>query len=188
MQTFLKTAAFAAATLGLAAAASANHIWINEFHYDNPGTDVGEFVEVGLRSPNASGFTASDYALQFYNGSNGTQYGATTGTLNTFGTISAPLPVAGSTSTITLYSLTLPVNGLQNGDPDGIALVNLTNSTVEEFISYGGSFTAVGGLADGSSRPPFPPPPTSRGWATRPPSPQRGSASAPTSSPPAASP
>ena len=139
--------AFAAAAALTGSAASANHIWINEFHYDNPGADVGEFVEVGLRTPNGSGFTASDYAVQLYNGSNGEVY-TTTGTLNTFGTINS-FPVAGSDSTITLYSMSFPSNGIQNGSPDGLALVNLTNSTVESFLSYEGTFTATTGLASG---------------------------------------
>ena len=42
---------------------------------------------------------------------------------------------------------TYPVNGIQNGSPDGIALVNGT--TLVQFLSYEGSFTAVGGPADG---------------------------------------
>ena len=138
-----------AATGLVAASAQANHIWINEFHYDNPGTDTGEFVEIALRSPNASGFTAADYGIQLYNGSNNAPYGSISGNLTTFGTISAPLPVANSTSTITLYSLSFPTDGLQNGSPDGIALVNLTTSTVEEFLTYEGTITAVGGIANG---------------------------------------
>jgi hypothetical protein len=44
--------------------------------------------------------------------------------------------------------LEYPVNGLQNGDPDGIALVDAGGQLVE-FLSYGGAFTAVGGPAGG---------------------------------------
>jgi uncharacterized protein len=39
------------------------------------------------------------------------------------------------------------VNGIQNGSPDGVALVNGT--TLVQFLSYEGSFTAVGGSASG---------------------------------------
>ncbi len=133
------------ATLGLTVAAQADHIWINEFHYDNVGADVGEFVEAAIRNPNASGFTASDYVIEFYNGNGGALYG-TTGTLNTFPTINA-FGVAGSTDTITLYST--PFTGIQNGAPDGLALVNITNGFVESFLSYEGSFTATSGSAIG---------------------------------------
>ena len=41
-----------------------------------------------------------------------------------------------------------PVNGIQNGSPDGIALVDAANALVE-FLSYEGTFTGVGGPADG---------------------------------------
>lgn len=126
---------------GAIQSASAAHIWINEFHYDNAGADVGEFVEVAISTTNGSGFTASDYAVEFYNGSNGNLYN-TTVTLNNFTTISSPFAVAGSDKLITLYSMF--VSGIQNGSPDGLALVNVTNNTVESFLSYEGSFTATG--------------------------------------------
>jgi len=133
---------------GFTVTANADHIWINEFHYDDPGGDAGEFVEVAIRNPNGSGFTASDYAVEFYNGSNGDLYN-TSATLDAFGTI-ATFPVAGSTDTITLYGEL--VTGIQNGGPDGIALVNVTTGTVESFLSYEGVFTADadnGGIAGG---------------------------------------
>ena len=41
-----------------------------------------------------------------------------------------------------------PVNGIQNGSPDGIALVDAGNALVE-FLSYEGVFAGVGGPADG---------------------------------------
>jgi hypothetical protein len=44
--------------------------------------------------------------------------------------------------------LNYPVNGIQNGAPDGIALVDNTNNLVQ-FLSYEGSFVGVGGAADG---------------------------------------
>ncbi len=132
--------------------AQADHIWLNEIHYDNASTDEGEFIEVGLRSPNASGFTAADYGIVLYNGSNGAAY-ATSLPLSMFDTISAPLAITGSASTITLYAGNLTslvaASGIQNGPPDGFALVNFTNSTVEAFYSYEGTFAATDGLANG---------------------------------------
>ena len=145
----MNTTLFSAITLaGLASSASAAHIWINEFHYDNTDGDVGEFVEIALSTPNASGFAPSDYSVLLYNGNNSSVYN-TLADLSTADIISAPIPIAGSTDTITLYTFTLPANGLQNGSPDGIALVNSTNGGVESFLSYEGTFTASGGTADG---------------------------------------
>ena len=138
--------AFAVAGLASNDAASAAHIWINEFHYDNPGGDVEEFVEVALSTPNTSGFSASDYVIELYNGNGGALYN-TTLDLTDADAISPPIPITGSTDFITLYSFLIP--GIQNGAPDGIALVNSTNSTVESFLSYEGTFTATNGTANG---------------------------------------
>ncbi len=44
-------------------------------------------------------------------------------------------------------SLAYPSNGVQNGAPDGVALVN--GSSVVQFLSYEGTFTGVGGAANG---------------------------------------
>ncbi len=109
-------------------------VFINEIHYDNASTDVGEAVEVA----GAAGTNLTGWSLVFYNGSNGTVYRtqALSGTLldqdNGFGTL----------------AFTFPVNGIQNGSPDGLALVD-SSGTVIQFLCYEGSFTASGGLADG---------------------------------------
>ncbi len=44
--------------------------------------------------------------------------------------------------------VTYASNGLQNGSPDGVALVDASNNVIQ-FLSYEGTFTAVGGPADG---------------------------------------
>ena len=109
-------------------------IWINEFHYDSPGTDSGEFVEIA----GMAGTDVAGWRIYLYNGANGQFYdndllsGVITNQSNGFGTI----------------SLSYPVNGLQNGDPDGIALVR-PDGTVVEFISYDGAFAATNGPASG---------------------------------------
>lgn len=107
-----------------ATAITIDDAWINELHYDNDGGDVGEFVEIaGLANINLSGLT-----LEFYNGSNGTRYKtfALTGIL------------ADDTEGYGFLDFSIP--GIQNGDPDGLALVFA--GSVLQFISYEGSFTA----------------------------------------------
>jgi predicted extracellular nuclease len=117
-----------------ASGASAQSVFINEIHYDNSGTDTGEFVEVA----GTAGTDLSGWSLVFYNGSGGSSY--RTSTLSDV--------LADDTGTGFGFSVVnLPTNGIQNGSPDGIALVN--GSTVVEFISYEGSFTAVDGPANG---------------------------------------
>ncbi|MEO1518573.1 MAG: T9SS type A sorting domain-containing protein [Bacteroidota bacterium] len=111
--------------------------FINEFHYDNVGGDVGEFVEVFIPSGDANG-----YSVVLYNGSNGTQYD----------TDAVPACVTvqscGATGDGCFLLINYPTNGIQNGGPDGIALVRDDN-TVIEFISYEGTFTATNGPANG---------------------------------------
>lgn len=136
------------ALLPFAGAASAAHIWINEFHYDDDGTDSGEFIEVAVRTPNNSGFTAADYFVVRYNGdtaSSGVTYDLAY-SLSAF-TASAPIPIMNSTDVITLYTYMYPVNGLQNGPRDGFALYTTSPASVVQFLSYEGTMTASNGPA-----------------------------------------
>ncbi|MBF9034438.1 ExeM/NucH family extracellular endonuclease [Rhodobacterales bacterium HKCCE2091] len=106
---------------------------INEFHYDNEGTDTGEFIEVRV----AAGTDVSTLTVELYNGSNGALYN----------TLAVAGGVFGTDGSYDYYVLNLPANGLQNGAPDGLALVD--GGAVIEFLSYEGSFTAVDGSAAG---------------------------------------
>ncbi len=122
---------------GIASAAPPTTPFISEIHYDNAGADVDEFVEVQL----PPGATSTGWRIVFYNGNGGAPYGSTTGV----GLPSATAP-ADAPAVVTIG----PPNaqGIQNGDPDGLALVTPTGS-VAEFLSYEGTFTAVGGPANG---------------------------------------
>ena len=123
-------------TPGANAGAAPADIFVNEFHYDNAGTDQGEFIEV-VAGP---GFTGdfSEIDVLLYNGSNGKVYR----TLN--------LGSAEFTRTTTANDFNLFVAGfssiIENG-PDGIAIVNRVTHEVIEFISYEGSFVATDGIA-----------------------------------------
>jgi len=118
--------------LAFAGSAQAASVFINEIHYDNTGTDTGEAIEVA----GPAGTDLSGWSLVLYNGNGGASYGsiALSGVIPNqqagFGTLSFAAP------------------GLQNGAPDGVALVDASNSVVQ-FLSYEGSFSAVGGPADG---------------------------------------
>ncbi|MFC3414692.1 DUF5689 domain-containing protein [Algoriphagus hitonicola] len=114
---------------------NAQEVFINEIHYDNSGTDTGEEIEIA----GPAGTDLTGWSIVLYNGSNGSNYN----TRNLSGTISD------SGNGFGFISETYPTNGIQNGGPDGIALVN--NGTVVQFLSYEGSFEAVGGPADGMS-------------------------------------
>lgn len=106
--------------------------WINEIHYDNESTDVNEFVEVA----GSAGMDLVGWQLIAYNGSNGASYK----TVNLSGTIANQSNGFGV--------LDFATAGLQNGGPDGIALIDDTG-TVVQFLSYEGSFAASDGPAVG---------------------------------------
>jgi len=110
-------------------------VFINEFHYDNTGTDANEFIEVAA----PAGTNMADYSIVLYNGSTGLVYdtdaltGTTTNQQGGYGTV----------------SLSYAVNGIQNGAPDGIALFNTTTMTLVQFLCYEGTFVGSGGPANG---------------------------------------
>jgi len=107
-------------------------VWINELHYDNDGVDSNELVEVA----GPAGTSLTGWKLLAYNGADGLNYA----TVNMSGTIPNLQNGYGTRS--------FPFAGLQNGSPDGIALVNASNQVVQ-FLSYEGTFTATNGAAAG---------------------------------------
>lgn len=108
----------------------ATAVFINEFHYDNSGTDTGEFIEIA----GPAGTDLTGWSVLLYNGNGGSVYDTIglNGILNNLG------------NGYGLSVINFPSNGIQNGSPDGIALIN-NNGNVVEFLSYEGAFTAVGG-------------------------------------------
>lgn len=105
-------------------------VWINEIHYDNAGTDTGERIEVA----GDAGTSLSGWSLHLYNGADRKVYA--TRTLS--GTLGSTCGAFGFVS--------VAAAGLQNGAPDGVALVN-ASGTVVQFLSYEGSFKGASGPA-----------------------------------------
>lgn len=108
---------------------------ISEIHYDNTGTDVGEAIEIS----GPAGTNVAGWKIVLYNGNGGAVYSPTV-------TLSGTIPATCGTRGVIVSNYA--VNGIQNGDPDGVALVDASNNVIE-LLSYGGSFTAVGGPAAG---------------------------------------
>lgn len=115
------------------------NIRFSEIHYDNVGTDVDEAIEI--EGPVGTDLTG--WSIQLYDG-------------NTVG--SFPQKVYSTTAVTGILSSTpacngrgvisIPIAGIQNGSPDGFALVD-QNGVLVEFLSYEGSFTAADGAAIG---------------------------------------
>lgn len=113
----------------------ATSVFINEFHYDNTGTDVGEFIEIAA----PAGTDLTGWSLVLYNGANGQSYGTTSLSGSTIGD---------QGNGFGTLSISYPSNGIQNGSPDGIALVNNLGQVLQ-FLSYEGTFAATNGPAAG---------------------------------------
>jgi 5'-nucleotidase len=130
-------AAVLATTLGLSltgpVSAATDVPFISEIHYDNTGTDSGEAVEI--EAP--VGYDLSGWQLYLYNGNGGATYTPTF-------TLSGVVPASG------VVVQNYAANGVQNGAPDGIALVR-PDGTVAEFLSYEGVVTATNGPAAGTT-------------------------------------
>ncbi len=117
----------------MVSAAPVSAVWINELHYDNSGSDVGEFVEIA----GVAGTDLSGWSVVLYNGGDGTAYA----TFNLAGIIDDEAGGFGA--------LSFTRSGIQN-DKEGLALVN-PSSVAVQFLSYEGAFAATSGAAAGLS-------------------------------------
>ena len=106
----------------------------SEIHYDNTGTDVGEAIEIS----GPAGTDVTGWQVVLYNGTGGASYDTKT--------LTGSFPATCGTRGVMV--ITYPTNGIQNGSPDGMALVDAGGNVIE-FLSYEGTFAAVGGPANG---------------------------------------
>jgi len=100
---------------------------INEFHYDNIGTDINEFVEIAL----PAGADPTQIQVDLYNGNGGASYGST---------VLAASDFVSTDGTLDYYVWNV---SMQNGN-DGIA-TSCIDGTQYEFITYEGAFMATDG-------------------------------------------
>jgi endonuclease I len=112
----------------------AQSVFINEFHYDNVGTDTNERVEIIA----PAGTNLAGWKVLAYDGTGKQSY--------------ASFPLTGTTANqCGGYGTEVATTAnLQNGAPDGLALVNASGAVVQ-FLSYEGSFTASGAEANGKT-------------------------------------
>jgi DNA/RNA endonuclease G (NUC1)/PKD repeat protein len=111
-------------------------IRFSEIHYDNANVDANEAVEI----EGPAGASVNGWRVVLYNGNGGVAYD----TRVLEGTIPATCGTRG------VITLNYPTDGIQNGAPDGVALVD-AEGTVIEFLSYEGTLTATDGAAAGAS-------------------------------------
>ncbi len=133
MKPILLTSALLTGLLVASIHVTAQSVFVNEIHYDNASIDTGEAIEIAGRA----GTDLSGWSLVLYNGNGGVVYSTT----NLSGSIPDQQDERGT------LAFSYGQNGIQNGEPDGIALVN--GATVVQFLSYEGSFMATDGPAAG---------------------------------------
>jgi DNA/RNA endonuclease G (NUC1) len=106
----------------------------SELHYDNFNTDTGEAIEV----EGPAGASLNGWSIVLYNGNGGAAYNTT--------------PLSGTIPDLCdgrgVVVVNYPQDGIQNGSPDGFALID-NNGAVVEFLSYEGTFAATSGPAAG---------------------------------------
>lgn len=112
---------------------------ITEIDYDQPGADNAEFIEFSF----PPGADLSDYRVTLYAGSNGKLYDEFT--------LDDTNVTCTSGLGIQFCIWDPPGNNNINSATAGISLYQISTMTLIEFISYGGSFTASEGDADGQT-------------------------------------
>ncbi|MEM9187911.1 MAG: lamin tail domain-containing protein [Myxococcota bacterium] len=115
---------------------------INEVDYDQPGSDAAEFVE--LYNSSSSAISLNGLAVVFVNGSGGAEYSRVTLPNMMLGAGEYFLIAnAGVTVPTGVMSMTIADDSVQNGAPDGIAIIDTAGGTVLDALSYEGSVTAA---------------------------------------------
>ncbi len=123
-----------------------DHLVINEIDYNQSGTDANSFIEIY----NGTGVAVSltDLAVVLVNGNNNAEYARFA--LSDAGASLADggyLVIGNATVTGAVPGgvLTIDATGdfIQNGNPDGVALINSSSNTLVDALSYGGSITAA---------------------------------------------
>lgn len=122
------------------------HVVINEIDYDQPGgTDDQEFVEI--YNAGLSPISMANKALVFVNGNNNLEYLrvplAAGGILAPGGYLVVGSSNLVVTSGVPVIRFAQASNAIQNGAPDGVALVNVATSQLLDAFSYEGSITAA---------------------------------------------
>jgi hypothetical protein len=137
--TFLASTSTSAVTVST----GASHLVINEVDYDQLNTDAAEYIEI--YNPSSAPINLTGKSLVLINGADNTAYD--TIDLGPAGILASHqyLVVAGAGVSVPGAALKLDpgwtTNAIQNGAPDGIALIDTTTTTLIDALSYEGAIT-----------------------------------------------
>jgi hypothetical protein len=129
-------------------ACPACHLVINEIDYDQLNTDTLEYIEI--YNGTGADVSLNGLSLYFLNGSSNPAvvYAPSPISLTSAGTLAAGQFLVVGSPTVTVLPPALKINfgaqdQIQNGAPDGVALVNTIGATLIDALSYEGSITAA---------------------------------------------
>jgi hypothetical protein len=139
------TATFGASTsmATVTVSTGATHLVINEVDYDQIMTDATEYIEI--YNPSAATVSLTGKSVMLVNGADSTVY--TTVDLSPATSLASHqyLVIAGAGVTVPMTAKKIDpgwtTNAIQNGAPDGIALVDTATMTVIDAFSYEGAIT-----------------------------------------------
>lgn len=129
-----------------------SQIKINEFDYDQPGTDTAEFIEIF--NPSANAIDLSLYSVVLINGNNNNAIPYDTITLPSYSLLPGGFfVICGNGGHVTLCNMQLSdsANLIQNGSPDAIAIVETATWNIIDVVSYEG--TVIAPYAEGTGVP-----------------------------------
>jgi len=118
-------------------------VMLNEVDYDQINTDYTEYVE--LYNPGSSSAPLAGLALVMVNGNDNNEYARID--LSTIGQLGGGqyLVIAGAMVTVPPSALKLDPtwthDDIQNGSPDGIAIIDTVTNTIVDTLSYEGAMT-----------------------------------------------
>jgi len=142
--TITATLGASTSTATVTVSTGANHLVINEVDYDQLGTDNAEYIEI--YNPSAAAVPLTGKQVILVNGSGEASYATInlgTGTLAAGGY----LVIAGANVTVptgvTKVDPGWTTDEVQNGAPDGIALIDNTTHTLIDALSYEGDATKL---------------------------------------------
>jgi len=122
-------------------------IVINEVDYDNPGTDTDEFIE--LYNPSPLAVSLSNKVLILFNGNTNPAAEYTTIDLSVHSQLCPGKYIVINSGTVTVASSAKKIefakaqDNIQDGAPDGMAIVNMIDNSVFDALSYEGDITAA---------------------------------------------
>jgi hypothetical protein len=123
---------------------------LNELDYDQPGFDTGEFVEIV--NAGSQRYRLRHVALVLVNGTDSAEYRRIrlSGRIGSLRRVVIATPSVSVDPAARVIPMPLARDDLQNGSPDGVALVDTANDVVVDALVYEGSIdhATIDGLPD----------------------------------------